>query len=485
MPNAGMNPRPDRGTAGGPGRAAGGPGRTGILPVAAGLAALALHTVPLLPGGARASGAPLAEAPQQEAARDAPRPPGARPHDAARPQDGPQPLVLRDFLVRVLDRSLEAEAAALRREAAGHEAAALRRPLNPTLEAEGPDSEGTAQLQLRQPIRLFGQGDALRTVGRARRTLADRRLTAEHAAVAREAARAYVEAVAARRELALLERVVELRRDAVERAEAAFRQGWGGRESLQELRLEVRAAARQRDGLREAVRRDRRRLNHMMGRAPDEPLRLDGDPTGAPRGPELPVPDSLPADAPAVALARAASGLAEAELARARTSARPVPAVGPMVSVGDGLNPGLSLELALPLWSRNAEGVRAARARLEASQRAVRATRRTREAAYGRLLDRREALADRLQRLRSRELQPARREADRWTAARELGMPVADRRRRARARLLELRREAVDLQRRLRLLEVEAAWRSGSLLSWLRNGAAPSNEAPPARESRP
>lgn len=393
-------------------------------------------------------------------------------HVPAGPSPDPE-LDLRAFLVRVLERSPDAEAAVLRREAAGHEAEALRSPPDPALEAEGPDGDGEVQVQLLQPLRLFGQGDALRRTGRARRSLADRRLTAEHAALAREAARAWVEAVAGRRELSLAERTLRLRRDALERAEAALRRGWGGRESLQELRLEARAAARRVEALRRAAERDRRRLNRLMGREADAPLRPVGGLAGDPdRGRVPPVPPQLPPDAPTVAVARAEAGLAEAELARARSAARPAPALGPMVSVGGGVVPGAALELSLPLWSRTREGTGAARARLEASRLAARGARRSAAAAYRRLLDRREDLADRLEGMRSRELEPARREVERWTASGELGLPVADRRRRGRARLLELRREEVDLQRRLSLLEVDAAWRSGSLLSWLRDPAA-------------
>lgn len=381
-------------------------------------------------------------------------------------------LGLREFLVEVLARSLDAEAADRRREAAGHEADALRSPLNPTLEAEGPDAGGEFQLQLLQPLRIFGQGEARQRASRARRALAARRLTAEHASVAREAARAYVETVADRRELTLAEHTLRLRRAVLERAEAALRRGWGGREELQQLRLEARAAARQVEALEDAARRKLQRLNHLLDRPADARLGLADELAGDPDRARLPpVPDELPPDAPSVALVRADADLADAELARARTASRPVPAVGPMVSLGDGVGPGVGLQLTLPLWNRNRQGTEAARSRLEASRLAFRATRRSSTAAYQRLQGRRQALSRQLERLRSRELRPARREVERWTSSRELGLPVTDRRRRARARLLELQSEEADLRRRLALLEVDAAWRSGSLLSWLRDPA--------------
>ena len=200
--------------------------------------------------------------------------------------------------------------------------------------------------------------------------------------------------------------------------------------------------------------------------------RLAGDADGR-RAP--PVPEELPEDAPEVAVARAGADVAEAELARARTRGRPVPAVGPMVSLGRGVEAGVSLELSLPLRNTHRRDVRAARSRLEASEAAGRATRRSARAAYDRLLGRREALKEQLQRLRSRELAPARGSVARWEASRELGLPVRERRRRARGRLLDLRREELRLQRRLTLLELDAAGRSGALLSWLRgpeDGAA-------------
>lgn len=400
-----------------------------------------------------------------------PSPADAAPQEALDPGPG-----LRGFLVRVLQRSPGVEAAALRREAAGHEAAALDDPLNPALEAEGPDSEDVVQLQLRQPLRLFGQGDALRRLGRAERALAGRRLTLEHASLARDAGRLWVAATARRRELSLAERSLGLRREAAERAESALRRGWGDRAAARRLRLEARAADREVEELRGAVRRDRRELNRLLGRPAGEPLPMDGRLAGdAGRRRAPPVPEELPEDAPRVAVARAGADVAGAELARARTRGRPVPAVGPMVSLGKGVDPGVSLELSLPLRNTHRRDVLAARLRLEASEAAGRATRRSARAAYDRLLGRREALTEQLERLRSRELEPARGSVARWEASRELGLPVRERRRRARTRLLDLRREELRLQRRLTLLEVDAAWRSGTLLSWLRgpgDGAA-------------
>lgn len=380
----------------------------------------------------------------------------------------PAELDLRTFLRRVLERSPEVEAAARRREAAGHAADARRSPLDPTLEAQGPDSEGVAELALRQPLRIFGRGGAAARLADAERRLAGRRLAAERASVARGAAREWVAAVADRRELRLLEERLHRRRAALERGRAALRRGWGGR-SLAELRLEVRAAERELDAARSEAERSRRRLRRRLGRSPGEPLELDGRlAADAGRRAFPPVPGELPPGVPAAALARARTSVAEAELARSRAATRPAPAVGPMLSVGEGLDPGVSLELSVPLWDRRGGAVRSARAELEASRASARASRRRVRAAYRRLLDRREDLRRRLETLRSRELGPARREVRRWETAGRIGMPVAGERRRARRRVLELHLEELRLQRRLTLVEVEAAWRSGSLLGWLR-----------------
>lgn len=412
------------------------------------------------------------------AATSARTPPPAQAGDdraaAGLPRDTvPDRVGLREVLVRALARSPGAEAAARRREAAGHEALAGRRPPNPTLEAEGPDAEGVAQVQLRQPLRLFGQGGAVRRLGRAERTLADRRLRREHASLARRTARVYLDAVAARRELAVLEEILRLRRTAAERAEEVRRRGWESSVSVHEARMDVRAAERELDALRAASRGHHERLRRRLGVPAGDTLPLAGALAGDPdRSPGPPVPDTLPGDAPASAEARAAVGVAEARLGRARSRTRPVPSVGPMVSLGEGIDPGLSLELALPLWDRNRAGTLAARSRVAASEAEARRTRRSARAEYARLLARRDAVRHRLERLRADELKPAREEVRRRSASRELGLPVAAARRRARSRLLRLRREEVRLQRELSLLQMDAAWRSGSLLTWLRDPGA-------------
>lgn len=426
------------------------------------------------------------------------RPPGSRSGGSVGPTDGPRRTVagalalllaasparaavstpqdaaasrldLRGFLVGVLERSPGAEASVLRREASGHEAAALGSPPNPTLEAEGPDSEDVVQLQLRQPLRLFGQGDALRRLGRAERTQADHRLTMEHASLARETGRLWVASLARRRELSLAERALGLREDAAELGRVALRRGWGSRERARRLRLEARAADRRVQALRSAVRRDRRELNRLLGRAGEEPLQMVGALAGdEDRNAGPPVPEELPPDAPGLEVARSAIAVAEAELERARTLGRPVPSVGPMVSLGKGVDPGVGLELSLPVLNTHGEEALAARSRLEAARAGARASGRSRRREYHRLLDRREALLRELRSLRSRELDPARTEVRRWVASRDLGLPVTGRIRRARLRATELRREELRIQRRLTLLELDAAWRSGTLLSWLR-----------------
>lgn len=434
--------------------------------------------VPPRPGGpasrARALGASLlvclaASAPASAQALP-PDPAGDVPGSAAVSRDtAPDRMDLREVVVRALARSAGAEAASRRREAAGHGATAGGRPPNPTLEAEGPDAEGVAELQLRQPLRLFGQGDAVRRLGRAERTLADRRLRTERASLARETARLYLKAVAARRELAVTEAILRLRRAAAERLEGVRRRGWESRRSVHGARMDVRAAVRQVEALRAASRRHRQRLRRRLGVPADDTLRLAGTLAGdAGRSPSPPVPEELPEDAPEVAEARAAVGAAEARLGRIRTRTRPVPAVGPMVSLGDGVDPGIALELDLPLWDRNRAGTLAARSRVAASEAEARQARRSARAEYADLLGRRDAVRNRLDRLRSDELEPAREEVRRRSDARELGLPVAAARRRARSRSLRLRREEARLQRELSLLEVDAAWRSGSLLAWLR-----------------
>lgn len=452
-----------------------GPGRTGT----------GAHA-PLRPGealpfpAATAVAAVLALLPAASLPAAGQAPPDASP-EAHRSVEGPDraaarvPLDLRAFLVRTLDRSPGAEAADRRREAARHSAWSGLAAPNPTLEAEGPDAEGVAELRLRQPLRLFGQGEAARAVARAERRLAGHRLTRDHASLARRAARRYLETVAARRELQVAEELLRLRRDALGRAEAALRRGTAGRGRVHETRMDLRAVRRETEALRRSLGRRLDGLRRLAAVGPDDSVRLEdalaGDP-GRSAGP--PVPDELPDDAPELAEARVGLRLAEARLDRERAAPRPVPSLGPMLSVGEGLDPGVSLELDLPLWDRNRPEIRAGRARVAASEASARAARRSARAAYRRLLDRCSDLRARLERLRSDEIGPTRRELRRRAASRELGMPVAAARRRARTRLLELRREEVRLQRRLSLLVVDAAWRSGTLLDWLREPATAS-----------
>lgn len=463
-----MQNRSDVQTRGGPRSGSAGPaGRSAARPTGASRLGAAVAGAALT----LASAAAGPTAGQSQARPDAPA-------DTPRPVDGrdletpPDTLGLKAFLVRTLDRSPGAEAATRRRNADRHGARSGLAAPNPTLEAEGPDADGVAELRVRQPLRLFDQTDAARNVARAERRLADRRLTRDHASLARRAARSYLEAAAVRRELAVAEELLELRRDALERAEAALRREAAGRARVHEARMELRAVRREVYALRRTLSRRLEGLRRLGVLGPEHRLRLVDALAGDPdRRAGPPVPEQLPDDAPELAEARAGVRLAEARLGRERAVPRPVPSVGPMLSVGEGLDPGVSLELDLPLWDRNRPEVRAARARVAASEAAARAARRSARAEYRRLLARRSDIRRSLERLRSDELAPARRELRRRAASRELGMPVAAARREARTRLLELRRVEVGLQRRLSLLAVDAAWRSGTLLEWLREPA--------------
>lgn len=342
-------------------------------------------------------------------------------------------------------------------------------PPNPRLSFEGPDAEDAVTLGVLQPFRWPGQGSAAEERARGRVALADARRYGRAARLRADAARAYLEAVVARRRLALRDAALRLADLRLDRRRAAYRQGLGSRSDTLDARLARERAAAQLSGAGAGLRLALGRVRSLLD-LPDgasllltDGLPMDG-PAGAAPGTALPAGDSATAGeaVPEVRSARAAVTAAEGELAWARVRTRPEPAIGPVLSRRPGnVSPGIGLELTVPLWDGNGAGRRSAESSLEAARLELEARRREADRRLAALRASGDSLETSLGRLRERELAPLRGEIARLDAARTHEMPVAEPLLAARIRQVALRERELELQAAIGENRVERAALTG------------------------